>query len=132
MHTSSLTCRSSDLIRMVDMKVSFIKSPDGSFPLESDGELNYDSQQNTSKSRRFCIGKESSAYQELRELRLPSVYAMKRNAKMSMKKLRCQGRFRSGSNGIVTYDDYTADLYGYDVDDESPLLVGSDADESTK
>ena len=52
--------------------------------------------------------------------------------KCQLKKLRCQGRFRSGSSGIVTYDDYTADLYGCDVDDELPLLVGSDADESTK
>ena len=116
---------------MVEMKVSFIKTNNGSF--KTDGDLDNDSQnQKSSKSRRLCKSKESSAYQELRELRLPSIHAIKRNAKISMKKLRCQGIFRAGSSGIVTYDDYTADLYGCDVDDELPLLVGSDADESTR
>jgi hypothetical protein len=132
MHNSSLQSGSSNTMRMVEMRVSFMKSPSGSFPMESDSDLDNDNQQKTSKSHRFCIGKESSTYQELRELRLPSVHAIKRSAKMSMKKLRCQNRFRSGTNGIVTYDDYTADLYGCDVDDELPLLVGSDVDESTK
>jgi hypothetical protein len=118
---------------MVDMRVSFIKSPDGSFPDEPDTKLTSDDEVKTStgNSRRFCIGKESFAYQELRELRLPSVQTVKRNVKTSVQKLRCQGRFRSGSTGIITFDDYTADLYGCDNDDELPLLVGSNADEST-
>jgi hypothetical protein len=117
----------------VEMKSSFMKSQeDGSFPMESDCDLENDSQEKSFKGRRFCTSKESSAYQELREIRLPSVHAIKRNAKISMKKLRCQGRFKSGLRGIVTYDDYAADLYGCDIDDELPLLVGSDADESTK
>ena len=71
---ASIESRSSNSIRMAEMRVSFIKSPNGSFPIESDSDLDNDNQQKTSKSRRFCIGKESSAYQELRELRLPSVH----------------------------------------------------------
>lgn len=132
MHSSMLS-HSSNSLRMAEMRVPSIKSSNGSFPSElDDGKLNTDDEHKSSKSRLFCIGKESSAYQELRDLRLPSVHTMKRNVRVSLKKLRCQSKFRSGASGIVTYDDYTADLYGYDVDDELPLLVGSDADESTK
>lgn len=132
MHTSTLQSHLTESLRIAEMKVSFVKSPHGSFPIESDGDPAIDNLQKISKGRRFCIGKDSSAYQELRELRLPSVHVMKRNAKMSIKKLRCQGRNRFGSSGIVTYDDFTADLYGCDVDDELPLLVCNDAEESTK
>ena len=127
MNTSSLLS-----LQTAAMKDSVIKTQNGSFPVESDGDLDVDSQEKSFKSRRFCVGRESSAYQELREIRLPSVHTLKRNAKISMKKLRCQSKFRSGLRGIVTYDDYTADLYGCDVDDELPLLEGSDADELTK
>jgi hypothetical protein len=130
MNSNYLQSCSADSIQKAQMRVPFTKSPNGSFPGDQDGNSE-EIKTSTDKCRRFCIGNDTSAYQELREFRLPSVQSVKRNVKTSMKKLRCQARARFGSSGTITYDDFTADLYGCDCDDELPLLTGSGGDEST-
>jgi hypothetical protein len=126
MHTISIS-GVADNIRMAEVKGSFTTIPDGSFPVESDYQsintAKMDDRSGSNNSRRFCINKDCAAYQELRELRLPSVHKLRRSAKNSINKLRCRGMQRSVSGGVTTYDDFTADLYGCDVDDELPLLV---------
>jgi hypothetical protein len=126
MHTITLS-RLSETICMSEVKGSLAAIPDGSFPVESDcqsmSSFNLDDPRGRNNSRRFCIIRESTAYQELRDLRLPSVDKLKRRAKNSINKLRCRGMLRSFPGGVTTFDDFTADLYGCDVDDELPLLV---------
>jgi hypothetical protein len=108
-----------------EMKGSLHKFPEDSSPMESDNQSRVAIQRNSTIIDRFVIGKESSVYQELREIRLPSAHAIKRNVKKSINKLRCRGLFKADIHGITTYDDYTANLYGCCVDDELPLLDDS-------
>jgi hypothetical protein len=118
MHASS--SRISNVLCLSGNEGSFPALPVGSFPAESDAQSVKKSKLDSSNnSQRTSSGNDSSEY---REFRLPSVVKLRRNAKMSLTRLRCRGFVRHASGAHTTYDDFTADLYGCDVDDELPLL----------
>ena len=112
MHVSS--SRISDVLCFSDNQGSFPSLPVGSFPTESDLQgMKLLSGENTSRRRGTCNDSET------REFRLPSVSKLKRNARISFARMRNRG---FGRPSVTTFDDFTADLYGCEADDELPLL----------
>jgi hypothetical protein len=117
MHLSS--SRMSNALCFSGSEGAFLSLPTGSFPVEL----------GTRAIQRLrvedCIGRQiisPSDCTEYREHRLSSGANLRRNIKISLARWRCRNSLKKSSRGVTTFDDFTADLYGYDVDDELPLL----------
>jgi hypothetical protein len=98
---------------------AFPSLPIGSFPIGSE------SKEDRISSVEDCQGGQivsSGSSSEYREFRIPTLASVKRNAKISLARWRCRNSLKKASRGVTTFDDFTTDLYGFDVDDELPLL----------
>lgn len=98
---------------------AFPSLPIGSFP------IGFESKDDKRSNVEDCVGRQfdsPSDSSDNHEHRIPSIASLKRNAKISLARWRCRNSSKKASRGVTTFDDFTADLYGYDVDDELPLL----------
>jgi hypothetical protein len=98
---------------------AFPSMPTGSFPIGSEITEEKRSRDEECQGRQI-VSPDTSP--EFRENRFPSIASLKRNAKISLARWRCRHSSKKSSCGVITFDDFTADLYGFDVDDELPLL----------
>ena len=117
MHVSS--SRISSAICIPGNEGAFPSFPIDSFPAESSTPAGSNFKFQESRGRLFMSSSDASDY---REHRLPSIASLKRNVKVSLARWRCRHFVKKTSRGVTTFDDFTADLYGNDVDDELPLL----------